>query len=223
MRLGRSIARYGDQEFMLMLGANGLSQECNQTLRRELQEIVANPPANCLIGVPTMDERNPFYESWNRWRGEFAMCLPKKRVGHYVSAFVTRPDQAPWLNNAEYFDAIESLWRGKDVTLVSNGKRSLTPEMLTAAESVRFVSCPYRDAYREIDRLEKACGSSDTVILCAGPTATCLAARLSRQGKHALDLGHIGRFWRRYEEIAHWGNEREIDKTTGQVKENPSG
>lgn len=225
LREGYSIARFGDQEFMLMLGLNApISQANNQMLKLELNLIVQRSHPKCLIGVPTYDSRNPFTLGWETWREPFGSLLKTRQ--EYYSAFITRPDQCPWLNNPEFFDEIENLWRGKDVTLVANGLRSLTAEMLSTARSVNFVQCTFRDAYRQIDTLEHLCtqkGYPETVLMCAGPTATCLANRLAARGKQALDLGHIGRFWRRYDEIANWKNEREIDKTTGLVKENPHG
>jgi FkbM family methyltransferase len=60
------------------------------------------------------------------------------------------------------------------------------------------VLCSYEDAYGQIDYLENAVieTGAKIAILCAGPTATCLAWRLSKLGIQALDLGHIGQFWR---------------------------
>jgi hypothetical protein len=71
----------------------------------------------------------------------------------------------------------------------------------TGAATVFHARCFRRDAYSQIDELEAACLRSGMAraILCAGPTASCLAMRLSRKGMHAIDLGHIGMFWRRYE------------------------
>lgn len=218
---GYSIARFGDQELLLMLGANTISQTRHPRMVQELRAIISDSHGRCLTGVPTYDERNPFTKGWNSLKDDFAAVMRSSK--RYYSAFVSRPDQAPWTNTPQYFDHVEDLWRGKDVTLVANGVRSLTPALLTAAKSVYFVQCDYRDAYKDIDSLERQCLQSpnEVVLMCAGPTATCLANRIAEHGRQGLDLGHIGRFWRRHDEIANWRNEREIDKTTGLVKENP--
>lgn len=218
---GYSIARFGDQELLLMLGANTISQTRHPFMIRELRMIIADAHPKCLVGVPTYDPRCPFTKGWLPLRDDFASVMRSAKT--YYSAFVSRPDQAPWTNTPEYFDDVEALWRGKDVTLVANGKRSLTPKLLSAAKSVYFVPCAFENAYEEIDSLERQCLQSPnaTVLICAGPTATCLANRLAEKGRQGLDLGHIGRFWRRHEEIANWNNEREIDKVTGEVRENP--
>ena len=92
-----------------------------------------------------------------------------------------------------------SLWRDKDVILVIGSPRSLTEQRIKEAKSVKVILTERRDAYIDINRLEKEILAlpQKTVLLCVGATATCLAYRLSRQGKHAIDLGHIGMFMKR--------------------------
>ena len=83
---------------------------------------------------------------------------------------------------------------------------------------------PYRDAYASIDRLmaEVLAYKNHRVILCVGPTATCMADRLAAEGRHAIDLGHIGMFWRAYEEGRHtFVEQREINALTNKVEPNP--
>lgn len=197
---GASIARFGDGEFNHVRGRKNVSQVVDKRLTEELQAVLVSAPKSCLVGIPTMNPVGPKYANWSVYKDTYAQYLNPKR--RYYSAFITRPDSAPWIDQSVFYDAVESLWAGKRVTLVGNGKRSITREFLlgTKAAEVDFVQCPYRDAYAEIDALERRCievGRS-RVILCAGPTATCLAVRLARHGFHAVDLGHIGMFWRRY-------------------------
>jgi hypothetical protein len=196
---GKSIARYGDGEFKIAKGGECVSQARDPKLSIELSRILVEPNAACIIGIPTMDPRGPKYAKWARYANIYPRQLHSKK--QYYSAFISRPDSAPWINTKEFFDKIESLWRGKSVTLVACGERSLTKEFLyqTGAYAVNWVQCKRRDAYAQINELQQACLDSpfERVILCAGPAATCLAWRLSSK-KHAVDLGHIGMFWRAY-------------------------
>lgn len=199
---GKSIARFGDGECRLMEGGGCVSQIADPDLRAELRSIIRNKDSHCLVGIPTFDPKGPKFGNWKKYIARFEKFT---RTGkQYHSAFVSRPDSAPWINTAEYFDAVESLWRDQVVVLVHCGERSLNPEIMSSAKRLISVTCPRRDAYSQIWQLRNAVTTlvatekADRVILCAGATATCLAYRLSALGIHAIDLGHIGSFWRRY-------------------------
>jgi hypothetical protein len=117
--------------------------------------------------------------------------------GPYGSAFISRPDSAPWIDTESYWASVRKLWEGRDIIFVAGSDRSLRDEDFASAYSVRKVEATRRDAYAEIDRIEEEIGLfSGPVILCLGPTATVLSARLAKKGVHALDLGHVGQFMR---------------------------
>lgn len=198
---GKSIARFGDGEFNLARGGNCISQRKYPGLQLELQNILKSNDPNLLVGIPRLDKRSPKIANWTKCCAHYTEYLsPKKK---YYSAFITRPDSAPWIATDEYFAQIERLWRDQEVTFVGNGQRSLTPDFLmeTGAKAVHYVECDYAHTYHRINELERAClkpmgtEAPRRVLLCAGPSATCLAARLSKKGVHAVDLGHIGMWW----------------------------
>lgn len=74
--------------------------------------------------------------------------------------------------------------------------RSLVADDLMGAKSVTEVIGPVTHAWAEYPRLRSEVQQikADVVLLCLGPTATVLAADLSRLGHHAVDLGHVGQF-----------------------------
>lgn len=207
---GANLARYGDGEFMLAIGRNCVSQRQDKGLRRELLDILEKAPAGCLPCLPDPycgNGKSPKKTNWQAM--ERLSIFPGKQ--EFGSAFITRPDTAPWIDTEEYWGKIRSLWRGKDVTLVLGSNRSLRLDMMKDAKSVREVWGTYRDAYsapplterdnpnavRNINDLMDAIGTpGHTVLLCLGPTATVLAARLAKKNVHAVDLGHLGMFMR---------------------------
>lgn len=149
----------------------------------------------------------PRKENWRSYERLAINIGPQE----YGSAFITRPDSAPWIDSASYWDRIRDLWRGKDVTLVKGSERSLRLGMMHDAASVREVWGCYANAYnsrtphkndrpdaiKTIDGLMDAVGKpSGTVLLCLGPTATVMAARFAKIGVHAVDVGHLGMFMR---------------------------
>lgn len=197
---GKSIARFGDGEFKIAKGGSCVSQIADKKLAEELSAILLSNDLQCLVGVPTMDPAGPKYAQWARYRHIYPKQMSMKK--EYASAFISRPDSAPWIDCKDFFDRMQKLWEGREVALVGCGERSIKTDFLlqTGAATVAFVPCARRDAYTQIDELEAAVLKTkfDRVILCAGPTATCLAMRLSRRGIHAIDLGHVGMFWRGY-------------------------
>lgn len=199
---GMSIARYGDGEFNHVNGKRNVSQFFEKGLQNELKEILAaeNNP-NCLVGIPPLNDpdmnKKDFWLKGGRTKS-YAQHLNPNTT--YYSSFITRPDNMPKINTAEFFDSVRELWRDKDVILVSSLAKSLHPELMSDAKSVEVVLGPRQHAYAEINRIEQEIGNTKKrVLLCLGPTATVLAWRLAKKGIHALDLGHVGVFLDKFE------------------------
>ena len=193
---GASLARYGDGELKLCMGGTAKSQGRHPVLQKELRAILSKPgPA--LPCIPNTYSGGPKEKGWAKYsRGRF---LPLFGLKTYGSAFVTRPDSAPWIDRPEYWAKVRRLWQGRDVTLVIGDRKSLREENLEPdVRTLRMIHGPHTDAYREIDDIEERIGTPDgPVLLCLGATATVLAHRLAAKGVHAIDLGHIGMFMRR--------------------------
>jgi hypothetical protein len=206
MLMGRSIARFGDGEWRCAVGGGCTSQRPDPKLARELKDVLKYTGDNYIVGLPNpFDKRGaPREESWIRYtQAEYTNLL---RPGPYHSSFITRPDNAPWIDTPEYWAKVRKLWEKVDVTLVVGAakdgsgpeKKSITTEMIgDSANSVRTIIGPRQHAYAEIDDIEKQIGKSPgRVLLCLGTAATVLAYRLAKKGIHALDVGHIGMFLR---------------------------
>ena len=198
---GKSIARYGDGEFNLVRGGNCVSQKRWPGLQTELQNILHSKDDNLLVAIPRIDRRSPKNVNWVKCCSHYGGYLKHSKT--YYSAFITRPDSAPWIATPTYFDGIESLWAGKDITMVYGSKRSLSADFgpMISAKSIEVVETDYAHTYHRINQIERDIESRERkeVLLMCGPTATCLAARLSKKGFHAIDLGHIGMWWRAYD------------------------
>ncbi len=191
---GASLARYGDGEFKLCRGGAIKSQPFAPTLSRRLQEILLDS-GDCLVGIPNIHSETPKSEFWTKYLRESRWLVSRP----YVSAFVTRPDSAPWINTPSYWDQLVSLWRGRDVTLVRGSGKSLTAEDIAgAARTVTEIVAPRQGAWGDYEKLLKRIGTPERVLICLGPTATVMAVDLCAKGVHAIDLGHVGMFLRKY-------------------------
>lgn len=199
---GQSIARYGDGELRLATDGTCISQrEAPEKLRQELRDVLKKPIKNLQVGIPNVFSKTPKHASWLRYAAPKFCDLYRGRP-LYCSSFITRPDSAPWIDRPDYWELLDSIWKGRDVTLV-RGKRSslLVEELLETATSVREIVAPEKNAYSEVDRLMNEVLAwtaipHTPILLCLGPTATIMAARLAARGLWALDLGHVGQYRR---------------------------
>lgn len=191
---GKSIARYGDGEFKLCLGGAAKAQEANDAITRRLRQILRDS-GNCLVGIPNVWSDTPKSDLWQKQARRASDLLVDRP---YVSSFITRPDSAPWINTPDYWRDLESLWVGKDVTLVRGSTKSLTAEDLVGATCVREIVAPRQHAWAEAAQIVKRVGHPERVLLCLGPAATVLAVDLCAAGIQAIDLGHVGMFLRKH-------------------------
>lgn len=196
---GRSIARFGDGELKVALGADAKSQCGAPDLAQALRAVLRDARGPCLPCIPNIDTlpRGPKEPFWSAYRGSrfTRLYLPGLVYG---SAFVTRPDSAPHIDTAAYWERVIDLWRGKDVVLVRGSEKSLTAERLVGAHGVREIVGPRQHAWAEHREIfAQLKDETRPVLMCLGATATVLAHRLAHEGVHALDLGHIGMFLKR--------------------------
>lgn len=211
---GRSIARLGDGELRLAVGGKAAAQRRDDKLRDELQRMLLGPTKSlvCLPRLVAGDQGIAMpakqHHIWTRYMGE-RRYKQFYRQAVYGSTHVTRPDSAPWIDRPDYWAKVRALWAGKNVVLVKGKDRNIRLDLLTDARSVVTLEGPAKNAYAEVNTIEKDIlweynGGSlerpDIVILCLGPTATVLAERLTKQGVHALDLGHLFMMLRRIAE-----------------------
>ncbi len=199
---GASLARYGDGEFKHCHGQRNVSQQYDPALSTRLRGILHDSGA-CMVGIPNIDaatrarmtpEKAAF---WHGYTGADRWLAPRP----YASAFITRPDSAPWIDTPAYWAQVESLWRGRDVTLVRGSGKGLTCDDLMGAGIVTEILSARQHAFTDYDALlERICTPRPprVALLCLGPTATVLAVDLCARGVHAIDLGHIALFLRKY-------------------------
>lgn len=199
---GCSIARFGDGEFALSEGRSIRPQRADPILAGRLRSILRGDAWPCLVGIPNIVSKTPKAAFWAKYRARFAAELNQETA--YVSSFITRPDNAPWVDTPAYWQKINALWADKDVTLVrgddpnGTGAISLLPSDLSSARSVTEVIAPGVNAWAQYDAILERVGTPKTALLCLGATATVMAVDLSRRGVHAIDLGHVGLFLHRH-------------------------
>lgn len=190
---GRSIARFGDGELKMCRDSGIKSQMPDRTLSQRLREVLRES-GECLVGIPNIRSDTPKNAFWGKYMASADLLTDRP----YVSAFITRPDSAPWIDTPDYWRTLESLWVGQDVTLVRGSTKSLVAEDLVGARRVTEIVGPRQHAWAEYQSLLERIGRPTRAILCLGPTATVMAVDLCARGVHAIDLGHMGLFYRKH-------------------------
>lgn len=192
---GMSVARYGDGELRICIGGDAISQRRDPKLAGELRDILRNPPERVIPCIPNIQSNTPRSAFWREFKQPQFTNLYDGAF-QYGSSFITRADNAPWIDNPTYWAEVRKLWAGRSVAYVG-GQDTLLKIISQDAASVDVVLAPKRDAYAELGSLTTRLLQRPyaAIIIALGAAGTVLAARLGRDGaQHALDLGHIGMF-----------------------------
>ena len=194
---GYSIARYGDGEFNLCTGGRAKLEAHDTGLAADLRMILQSYNRKCVVGIPRFEslteEKKAF---WQKYKDEkFNDLYRENKV--YASSFVTRPDNAPSINNHCYWHRVKQLWDGKNVVLVEGNDPVFAFNkggLLDNADRIKTIKAPSHNAYGHFKLILDKCKaeSPDLFILSLGATATVLAYSLTLYGHQALDLGHMG-------------------------------
>lgn len=198
-----SLARFGDGELLLSLSpnANISFQRGSSALQADLQQLLRRDgyeDAPLLVCLPTLSAR--YYHSY--WAKFWPLLKPLLDLSYsYGDTSVSR-ETLFLLDPEKGRLAWRSLWDGRDVCFViGQGSRfEPIPALFDGvASSCTIHSLPtdaYVDAPRLLDKIVATVPHETIVLLALGPTATLLAARLSRLGYWALDIGHIANTYR---------------------------
>jgi hypothetical protein len=190
---GLSIARFGDGELKMATGKEYVREPANRHMARELMEVLTHPHARCLVGIWPLSKQSPKYPSMSKHRERFKQVLSPDVK--YYSSLISRPDSAPWIRTIEYALEFQKLWEGKRVALLCEPANGAL-RAIRGAATLDHIECPRHGAYEYVDRFERQLlrNGPDVVIMACGPTATCLANRLSKHGVQAIDFGSGGSF-----------------------------
>jgi glycosyltransferase family protein len=202
----RSIARFGDGELKLCVGRKQMNQISGQKIRRKLRSILRSNKEELLVGIPRIygiskcnEMPKAKAEFWSRYLEDRFMDLYNEDKLYY-SAFITRPDSAPQIDNRDYWLLMRMVWDGRDVVLLQGKGRDFNGDgaLLSNAKSLTTIYGPRKNAYESQKRLmglllDKP--KDSLFILSLGPAATVFAHDMCKHGRQTLDLGHLGAFY----------------------------
>lgn len=192
-----NLARFGDGEFKLMtrLEYNSRLQKNSPALMQALEDVFTtarNSPDRLLVGMPHPHRDRYWSNIYNEmWRQLQPRLDDITTVGNSQA---TRPILFS-VYGQEAVEAWRSVWDGLSVTIVTGeGSRfDLLPELFDNLKSSRFEYSKPTHAFEDVPRLLDVLkgDASDLVLISLGPAGTVLASELAKQGRWALDVGHL--------------------------------
>lgn len=199
------VARLGDGEISLMLGAGQVFQDTDPLLEKRLREIVETP-SNPRLLVCLSDTFHdigrlvPKAQDWWRCHQQTFSSFYEQlgKLGNtYGNTMVTRPymDFQDRSQARKIFHRIKKWWQDRDLLIVEGAytRSGVGSDLYDNARSVQRILCPPKNAwgkYQEIEAAIKRYGEGKLVLVMLGMAATVIAADLADWGQ-VIDSGHL--------------------------------
>ena len=203
----KSIARFGDGEFLLIEGKDIKFQKSSIDLSKRLNDVLNSNEKSLLIGIHKIlkkenmhlyvESSQKYWESLIERKKDFLTQLLNKDKQFYDSSF-TRfymgyKDKS---KVKEYVEKLKQIWEKQQVCIVEGEFSRLGAEnnIFDKASSVERIICPAQNAFEKYDIILNTCKKIKKyklILLSLGPTATILAYDLCKLGYWVIDIGHI--------------------------------
>ena len=200
-----SVLRLGDGELNLIFGENLKFQNYNESLERELREVLIDNNKELLVCLPDIfNELDIYTEKAKKFWLEYlerkinkilkVIDMEKVYYDTQISRFYI--DVSNKKKVKERIDKIKKIWQGQEIIFVEGEKSRLGVgnDLFKNAQKIERILCPSHQAYSIIDKIEKRVlkeNKNKLIFLALGPTATVLGYRLFKKGYRVLDIGHI--------------------------------
>lgn len=203
-----SVSRFGDGEFIMMLGGGYEDyQVADKKMAERLREVLVSSDApNHIVGLPlplksTLGLRNSSREFWDYFtlrKGKLILpYLSEQR--QYVDTQLSR--FYIMYNNksrcAEQLGLLRKIWEGRDVVIIEGTKSrtGIGNDLYDNTHGIKRILGPATDAFSQYDKMleaiKKHVSANQLILLSYGPTATILAYDLAKLGYWAIDIGHL--------------------------------
>lgn len=202
-----SVARFGDGEFDMAVGAKMSFQKYDNHLSQRLCEILANPQEKCLCCLPRVFGSLSAYTDDEQRFWRIIMCRRRKQImpllgsGYslFGDSFISRPYMRMRDKNLSrrIFELWKTLVKDMDLLIVEGrfSRLGIGNDLFGCSRSIRRIWCPPIDAFDYYDKIQEAvrkhAKKDDLILLALGATATVFAYDLSKDGYWVIDAGHI--------------------------------
>ncbi len=203
----KCLARFGDNEFELLLGRRRTNyQTVNGGLSERLREVLQSNMDNLVIAIAdNYGKLDRYTESaaaairqylGSGTRAEHMQLLDLKRT--YYDAYLSRPYMIykDRKGAKERFEHIRKLWDNREVLIVEgeHTRFGVGNDLLNNAKSVDRILTLDKDCFNVYDNLldkVKSMGKNKLIMIILGPVATIMAHDLAKEGYWAVDIGQL--------------------------------
>lgn len=202
-----SLVRYGDGEFEIMAGKEGLIyQKYSSELAERLRAILRSDDNRLLIGIAnnygnldqyTEDTANGIRVYMKELIREFHMSLLEENKTYY-DAYMFK-SYFPYKNREDTWKRvklIKKIWENRDIVIVEGDKTraGYGNDLFDNVKSIRRILTPTKNAFESYDKILQTVlkVEKDVLILVVlGAAANVLVYDLMKQGYQAIDIGQI--------------------------------
>ncbi|MFE2656125.1 GT-D fold domain-containing glycosyltransferase [Brevibacterium sp. NPDC059310] len=191
---GASFSRFGDGELMTIFRPDyRLSfQKRSEALVDSLLNVFSFGSNNLLIGFPNLYRDLHWTKIWSDiWVDVKPLFEPLGVIGNSHASrplFFSATGQAG-------VDLWRTVWEGKHVAVVTGeGSRfTAVPALFDNVPKLDLIQSTSVDAYESLETVKAEClnHSADIFLISLGPAATILSSELSKEGRQAIDVGHL--------------------------------
>ncbi len=200
-----SLVRFGDGELQMIEGNAIPLQEVDQTLGRELYDVLVTRQEKILVAIPDIFASLEGYTKKSQTFWKEHLLFFRKRYERYCAkdyfygnAFISRnyyimEDKSVCGN---WFAKARKIWKDKKVVVVEGqvSHNGVDNDLFSEVLSLERIICPSRNAYQYYEEIKAACLTypRDTLFfLTVGNTAKPLVRDLVDAGYRALDMGSL--------------------------------
>lgn len=208
----KSLVRFGDGEITLIMGHGEFFQKPNQKLSLKLKEVFVDNLTDIAVGIPdAFNEKMPLNkENYNFWKDNEVILqwiishTDKNR--QYLAAHMTSTYMTTRGTNCELLDKIydtyREIWKDKDIIFVrANHSQKYIFDIFDNTKSMKIIYVPPRQTWNYYEEIKKEVFKEDRnklYILSIGPTSNVLVYDLVKDGRKALNLGHLPKDYDHY-------------------------
>lgn len=207
IKYNRSISRFGDGEFNIILGKRIGFQEVNIKLIKKLKQVLKSKKKGLLVGIffpynnsylrPFIYKTKKYITNWME-KKKFKILPLIDLHKKYYSSFITRfyIDFKDKSKVPDYIKKLKLIWDKKDILIIEGEKSRLGVgnDLFNNSKSIKRILCPAVNAFNVYDKIideARKIDKSILILLALGPTSTVLAYDLYKLGYQVIDVGHI--------------------------------
>lgn len=199
-----SVARFGDSEYLYMVGTNDGLQKSSDKLQEKLKQTLNSCDENllvCMLDYLDMHNKTCYsnLSSAQFYVKTYTKIKPyvlKNRVygnSNMTRFYINSKDKSKC---AYYFDLCKKIWENKDVIIFEgvNTRFGVSNDLLSNAKSIKRVLCPSKqafDVYDEIIQYALTLERCSILLFALGVTATVAAYDLTTKGYRVIDIGNL--------------------------------